>query len=72
MPVVVGAGSHSNDDLSGERRSAIAIQHHLPVVDAMGEDCVGANTDPCGILTDADSVAIVRQTSLGVLQVSVP
>ena len=69
---MVGAGGHSNDDLPGEGRSAVAVQHHLPVVDSVGEDRVGTNTDPCGILTDANSVAIVGETSLRVLQVNIP
>ena len=72
VPLMVWAGGHSNDDLPGEGRSTVAIQHHLPVVDPMGEDCVGTNTDPCGILTNADSVAIVGEAGLRVFQVSIP
>ena len=72
MPLVVGAGSHPDDDLPGERGSTVAIQHHLPVVDSMGEDCVSANADPCRILTNANSVAVVGETGLRVLQVSIP
>ena len=72
MPVVVGAGGHSHNDLPGEGGSAVAVQHHLPVVNAVGEDCVSTNADPCGILTDANSVAIVGETGLRVLQVNIP
>lgn len=72
MPLVIGAGGHSDDDLPGERGSTVAVQYHLPVVDSMGEDRISANADPRRILTDANSVTIIGKAGLRVLQISIP
>ena len=72
VPVVEAAGHHSNDSLPGHGGAPVPLQHHLPVVPAMGEDRVGAHADPGGVLSDAHCVAAVGDVGLVVPQVGVP
>ena len=72
MPVVVAAGDNSNDNLPGHGGGTIAVQHDFPVVLAMREYCVGTHTHPECIFSNADSVAIVADVSLRMLQISIP
>ena len=72
MPVVVAAGDDSNDNLPGHGGGTIAVQHDFPVVLAMREYCVGTHTHPECIFSNADSVAIVADVSLRMLQISIP
>ena len=64
MPVMVAAGDDTNDNLPGHGGGAIAVQHNLPVVLAVGEYRVGTHTNPECIFSDADGVAIVADVSL--------
>ena len=72
MPVVVAAGDDSNDNLPGHGGGTIAVQHDFPVMLAMREYCVGTHTHPECIFSNADSVAIVADVSLRMLQISIP
>ena len=72
MPLLKPGRDHSNDNLSGQGGLSVFLQHHLPVMAAMREDCVGSHTHPRGILSDADRVASVADVGLWVMLVRVP
>lgn len=69
---MIAAADDPNHHLSGHGGRAVAIQDHLPVVAAVGEDGVGPHAHPGGILTNAHGVAIVADLSLRVFEVSIP
>ena len=72
MPVVVAAADDPDHHLPGHGAGAVAVQDHLPVVAAVGEDRVGPHAHPGGVLTDAHGVAAVADLSFRMFEVVIP